>query len=74
MGRSGAKYVVMAVTMALKWCVRLKPQFHQFVLKTCVESTRGKYTQLQPRWESVGSLLAPAIAEADQAQPEFRMN
>ena len=59
--------------MVLKWCVRLTPQLPQLLLKTCVEVKRGKYDQLQPLWESVGSLISPEISESDQAQREFSM-
>ena len=45
-----------------------------FFLTPCVESTWGKYDQLKPLQESVGSLLSTAIAEADQDQLEMSLN
>ena len=59
-------FLVKVVSMGLKWCVRLTPQSPVLFLTPCVEPTRDKYDQLKPLQESVGSLLALAISEADQ--------
>ena len=64
---------VNAVSMVLKCWVGLTPELHPFLLTSCVEGTGGKYDQLQPLWESVGSLISPEISESDQAQREFSM-